>query len=104
MPYPINRKMSKHRKPTEDEIKTHRQYEESGKAQFGNLHERMKWLKARNQELHEHFYNNEISPELKTILSRLTEAICDLETEVSWTKPANPPYGTHLVVADFGRK
>ena len=54
--------------------------------QFGNLHERMKYLVA---ALHAH----EGGPREGT----LWQAVYDLETEVKYHKPANPPYGRRAV-------
>lgn len=59
--------------------------------QFGNLHERMKYViaclessTARDSEL----------------LHELNVAIYDLETEVSYHEPAKPPYGRREIRLD----
>jgi hypothetical protein len=53
--------------------------------QFGNLHERMRYLRDLARERHD------------KIPSEVLTAIFDLETEVEGHKPANPPHGRRLV-------
>ena len=59
-----------------------RRYEAAEAKQFGNLHQRMKYLIAAAQKAGHHNLGNEV-----------WHAIWDLETEVSHHVPAEPPYG-----------
>jgi hypothetical protein len=72
---------------TKDDSRMSKQYEETPGKQFGNLHERMKYLLAvcRNKLL---------------VDDDVWQAICDLETEVRYHHPANPPYGRRTCSVD----
>lgn len=61
-------------------------YDEAKPKQFGDLHERMKYLMAliRDQELWKTHH-------------AITDAIYDLETEVKHYVPARPPFGRRAV-------
>ena len=58
---------------------------------FGNLHERMKWLIGCKEELREHL-KSEPENRTKELFQAIEIAVMDLETEVSYTKPAKPPF------------
>ena len=60
-------------------------YETTEPKQFGNLHERMKYVISLTQQ------------HKKEVPNDLWHAIWDLELEVSYYKPANPPYGSRRV-------
>lgn len=60
--------------------------------QFGDLHERMKWLIGCKEELKE-YIDTLTDKKLQILFQALSVAVMDLETEVAYTKPAKPPYG-----------
>jgi hypothetical protein len=67
-------------------------YIKSESKQFGNLHERMKWLLLCHENLKTHV--DSINDEsFKIAYQNLSVAIMDLETEVSYSSVASPPYG-----------
>jgi hypothetical protein len=53
--------------------------------QFGNLHERMKYVMAQLTE-----------QSASTIGNDLWQALFDLQTEVSFYEPQSPPYGRRI--------
>lgn len=59
---------------------------------LGNLHERMKWLITCTESLGEYVRASD-DDKLKLLFQTTDIAVVDLETEVSYTKPAKPPYG-----------
>ena len=67
-------------------------YIDSTSKQFGNLHERMKWLIGCKEELREYVEASE-ERELIILFQRLAFAVKDLETEVSYSRTANIPFG-----------
>lgn len=73
-------------KITKTNESTRKQYDEAKPDQFGNLHERMKYVM---ELLKQHDPNS--------IGNNLWHAIYDLETEVKHTPPANPPFGRRSV-------
>lgn len=62
---------------------------------LGNLHERMKWLVGCKEKLREHIASS-ADRRLKILFTNLATAILDIETEVSYTRPANPPFATRV--------
>ena len=56
-------------------------YEATAPKQFGNLHERMKYVMAL------------LEAEKDNVSDKLWHAVFDLETEVKFHTPAEPPYG-----------
>lgn len=57
------------------------EYDKTQPKQFGNMHERMQYLVAIAMKEQGHISDN------------LWSAIWDLQTEVQYHKPENPPYG-----------
>lgn len=65
-----------------------RHYAEAEAKQFGNLHERMKYLIACARNMGQDKFDN-----------TTWNALWDLETEVSYHTPAEPPYGSRSIRA-----
>lgn len=63
------------------------EYRASQAKQFGNLHERMKFAMERLQEL----YGCGVD------INDLWQAMFDLQLEVSFHTPAEPPYGRRMM-------
>jgi len=74
------------RKLTDKDREARAMYLAAKPKQFGNLHERMKYA----LELMRSDYD--------AVPSRLWHALCDLETEVKFHVPANPPFGRRAAV------
>ena len=68
--------------------------------QFGDLHERMKWLLQCYEILKTHI-NSTNDENLKTASHDVSVAILDLETEVSYSSAASPPYGRRPIPVKF---
>lgn len=71
-------------KITKEQEATRKDYLDAKPKQFGNLHERMKLV----MEL--------LKDDRDSISTELETALHDLETEVSYHKPAKPPYGRRI--------
>ncbi|WPJ96860.1 hypothetical protein SH580_03960 [Coraliomargarita algicola] len=61
------------------------EYEKAAPNQFGNLHERMKYLLSLIENIEEESPNADVK-----------WAAYDLETEIKYHSPANPPFGTRV--------
>lgn len=66
-------------------------YKSADHKQFGNVHERMKWLVGCKEELRRHTENID-DRELQILMSNLSVAVMDLESEVAYVEPVSPPY------------
>lgn len=72
-------------KLTEKDFEQARKYRATKPKQFGNLHERMKFLMEKIEGKHSQIPNE------------IWQAIFDLETEVEYHTPANPPFGRRIL-------
>jgi hypothetical protein len=78
---------------TRKDRRVREQYNRAGQDQFGNLHERMKFVAVLAMELQAFMATGESIDSNKRGLHRLIDAVYDLETEVSYYKAAKPPFG-----------
>lgn len=76
------------------DLRRREKYRECEPNQLGSMHERMKRVMqiASDEEVR------------KAIPHELYDALCDLETEVSYHEPARPPYGRRQIkITDYKR-
>lgn len=76
---------------TKEELDRQKRYKQTEPSQFGNLHERMKYLISLIEE--DSFAKDKKYHDIRV-------AVYDLETEVSFTYPASPPYGQRYYPLD----
>lgn len=87
--------MPKNRKTiplTASDIQIRQAYQQNAKhVQLGDLHERMKWLVGCKEALREHVEGLQ-DQKLIALVQELGVAVLDLESEVAYYPPADPPF------------